>query len=81
MRIIIIAPFDGSPAAEAGIRAGDIILAVDDKSTSGMSLAEVVALVRGPKGTAVKLLIKHQDAEEAEALNRDWESADAEVAE
>lgn len=67
-QIMITVPYAGSPAAEAGIEAGDIILAVDGRSTAEMSLAEVVALVRGPKGTTVRLLVRHQDETEAEEI-------------
>ncbi len=54
---VIIAPFDGSPAAEAGIKAGDLILGVDGEDVTSLSLNEVVDLVRGPKGTEVVLTI------------------------
>ena len=57
---IIIAPIADSPAAEAGIRAGDIILEIDGRPTSEMSLAETVLSIRGDKGTSVRLLILHQ---------------------
>jgi len=57
---IIIGPIADSPAAKAGIRAGDIILEIDSRSTSGMSLAETVLSTRGAKGTSVRLLILHQ---------------------
>jgi carboxyl-terminal processing protease len=59
-KIVVIAPVAGSPADEAGIRAGDVILEVDGKPTAEMSLTEVVLSVQGPKGTAVSLLILHQ---------------------
>ena len=64
----IIAPIGDSPAARAGIRAGDIILEIDGSSTSEMSLAEAVLKIRGPKGTPVRLLILHQDETEPEEI-------------
>jgi carboxyl-terminal processing protease len=59
-QLMIIAPIANSPAAKAGIRAGDIILEIEGRSTSEMSLAEAVLIIRGPKGTAIRLLILHQ---------------------
>ena len=59
-QLMIIAPIDNSPASKAGIRAGDIILEIDGRSASGMSLQEAVLHIRGPKGTPVRLLILHQ---------------------
>jgi carboxyl-terminal processing protease len=56
---VILAPLENSPAAKAGIKTGDVILAVNGKSTQGLSLTEMVLLVRGPAGTTVKLLIQH----------------------
>lgn len=63
-QLTVIAPMASSPAAEAGIRAGDVVLEIDDKPTLGMSLIEAVLNVRGPKGTSVRLLILHQDETE-----------------
>ncbi len=56
----IVAPLENSPAQKAGIKTGDVILAIDGKSTRGMSLTEVVLSIRGPAGTTVKLTILHQ---------------------
>ena len=59
-QLTIIAPIDGSPAARAGIKAGDVILEVNGQPTSEMSLTEAVLIIRGPEGTSVKLLVLHQ---------------------
>jgi carboxyl-terminal processing protease len=50
--------FSGAPAEVAGLRAGDVILEVDGKSVKGMDMAEAIGLIRGPKGTQVRLLVQ-----------------------
>ena len=67
-QIMIIAPIADSPAAKAGIKAGDIILGINGEPTSEMSLAEAVLYIRGPKGTSVRLLILHQGETEPEEI-------------
>jgi len=67
-QIIIIAPIADSPAERAGIRPGDIILEIDGRSTSGMSLVEAVLSIQGPKGTTVTLLILHQGETEPKVI-------------
>jgi carboxyl-terminal processing protease len=54
-RTMVLAPYLGAPAYEAGIRPGDIILKVDDKPTDGLSTSEVADLLKGPKGTVVRI--------------------------
>ena len=61
-RPTIVAPIPGSPALEAGIKPGDVILKVDGKDVTGLSLDQVVNQVRGPAGTSVTLTILHPDA-------------------
>lgn len=65
-KLSIIAPLDGSPAQKAGLRAGDIILKINDEDTTGMSLNDAVSKIRGAKGTEVKLLISREGADQKE---------------
>ncbi len=55
--IIIVSPVEGTPAYEAGIKAKDKILSIDDVSTKGMDIENAVKLIRGQRGTKVKLEI------------------------
>jgi carboxyl-terminal processing protease len=65
---IIVTPFDGSPADEAGVKAGDIIMEVDGEDTSGMELSEVVDRIRGPENTQVTLTVLRLDEAGNESL-------------
>jgi carboxyl-terminal processing protease len=56
-KVIVIAPFAGSPAYRAGIHPGDIIAAVDGKPTDNMNTSDVADLLKGPKGTTVHITI------------------------
>jgi carboxyl-terminal processing protease len=53
----IISPIDGSPAAEAGLRSGDVILKLGNVPVKGMTLNEAIDLMRGPKGSKIELSI------------------------
>ncbi len=57
--LTIIAPIPGAPAEAAGIRPGDVVLAVNGEDISHLSLIEAVNLIRGPRGTDVTLLVRH----------------------
>ncbi len=59
-RPVIIAPLENSPAFKAGLKTGDVILAINGEPTDGMSLLEAVLNIRGPAGTTVRLTIIHQ---------------------
>ena len=62
----IVRPIDGQPAALAGLKPGDILIAVDGESVLGVSFDEVILMVRGPKDTTVNLTITREG--EAEPL-------------
>src|SRR5215472_1159277 len=54
-KIIVIAPFVGTPAYKVGLRPGDAIIAVDGKTTENLSVADVADMLKGPKGTNVHI--------------------------
>ena len=62
-KVIVIFPFVGTPAYKAGIHPGDVIVAVDGKSTENMSTADVADLLKGPKGTTVHISISREGVE------------------
>ncbi|SKB64319.1 S41 family peptidase [Malaciobacter marinus] len=55
--LTVISPIDGTPAYEAGVKAGDIILKIDDKSTLNMTLNDAVGLMRGKPKTKIDLTV------------------------
>lgn len=59
-RLQIVAPLDGLPADQAGLLPGDWIVLIDGVETTGMSVEEAVALIRGEKGTQVVLTIARE---------------------
>jgi len=63
--LTVIAPIEDTPAARAGLRAGDKILEINGRSTEDMSQEQAVSLIRGPKGTKVTLLILRNIKEKA----------------
>ena len=61
----VVAPIDDTPAARAGIMAGDLISAIDDESVQGLTLNQAVDKMRGPVNTSVKLTVLRGSARES----------------
>lgn len=68
---VITAVYEGSPAAEAGLQAGDVISKVDGNDVSGMNLDNIVSLIKGEKGTEVKITVLRYGQEIETAAVRD----------
>ena len=62
----VVSPIDDTPAAKAGIKAGDYITNIDDETVVGMSLNEAVSKLRGKVGTKVKLSIRRVNSKPLE---------------
>ncbi len=60
-RLVVIAPLKDTPADKAGVKAGDLIIEINSKDTSNLSLPEAVGLIRGKKGTTVKLALYREN--------------------
>jgi carboxyl-terminal processing protease len=57
---VVMAPYVGAPAYNAGLRPGDVIVKVDEKATDGLTTGEVADLLKGPKGTIVKITVARE---------------------
>ena len=66
--ITILAPMPDTPAEAAGVKPGDVILEVDGENIKGMTLLEVIRLIRGDKGTKVTILVRHLSSAEPVAI-------------
>lgn len=66
--VVIVTPYDDTPASQAGLKAGDTILAIDEESVKGWSLDEVAKRLRGEQGSNVKLSILPLDAKSPRTL-------------
>lgn len=67
----IVSPIAGSPAEEAGLMPNDLIVEVDGESVADLNINEAVALIRGPQGTEVDLLVLRGDTEFTVTITRD----------
>jgi len=61
--LTVVSPIEGTPAYEAGIKAGDKIIMVEGQSTQDMTLIEAVKKIRGPEGTKIHLTIAREGAD------------------
>ncbi len=61
-KILVQTPFEGTPSYKAGIRPGDVILAVDGKSTENIDSAAVASMLKGPRGTHVSVTMGREGA-------------------
>lgn len=76
-RLVVIAPLKGTPAEREGIKAKDLVLKIDDRETYDLTLPEAVELIRGPKGSKIKLVLLHEGEEKS--YEKDIERAQIDV--
>lgn len=69
-RVVIAQVSEGSPAAQAALLAGDVLRAVGDRTTAGMTVPAVAAALRGPEGTAVRVVVARGSALRTVTLRR-----------
>jgi carboxyl-terminal processing protease len=67
--LTVIAPIAGTPAEKAGLKAGDVILAINKEPTEGMSLEKAVSKIRGKRGTVVTLTIMRKSWKEPQEIS------------
>lgn len=67
---VVSAPIDGSPAAEAGVESGDVVVAVGGENVEDMKLSRVAEKVRGPEGSSVELTLRRDGDERRVTLER-----------
>jgi carboxyl-terminal processing protease len=68
-KLTIIAPLEGTPAQRSGLRSGDEIIQIDEKMTVDMTIEEAVSLIRGEKGSKVKLTILRVGSSKEQEIN------------
>jgi carboxyl-terminal processing protease len=63
-QVVVVSPFDGSPAAAAGIRSGDVIASIDGVPVNTTTLSDTIGRMRGKEGTSIKIGILRQGSTE-----------------
>jgi carboxyl-terminal processing protease len=67
-RLIVMTPPPVTPAYRSGVRAGDLIMTIEGKTTEGVTLSGAVKLLKGKAGTKVTIGVRHEDAEKIEDI-------------
>tara|TARA_B100001093_G_scaffold310593_1_gene296358 strand:- start:3167 stop:4309 length:1143 start_codon:yes stop_codon:yes gene_type:complete len=65
----VISPFDDTPAANAGVKAGDYIVKIENEQVQGKSLMEAVKLMRGPVGSSINITVRRKNERKAIEFN------------
>ena len=79
-QLIVVAPLDGSPAKDMGVRAGDRILEIDGENTIGITISQAVAKIRGKAGTSISLTLGREGSDpETISIRRDVIKVDSVV--
>jgi len=65
----VISPIDNTPAEEAGVKAGDYIVKINDIQVQGKTLTEAVELMRGPVGSTIKITVRRRGVKKAIIFN------------
>ncbi len=63
-RLTVMTPLPGTPAYKAGVRAGDVIVEIEDESTEGFSVEDAVKLLKGKPGETVRIGVQHLNSDE-----------------
>ncbi|MFO7717233.1 MAG: S41 family peptidase [Thermodesulfobacteriota bacterium] len=67
-RLTVVSPIEDTPAYEAGLQSGDVIMEINGESTQDITMMEAVKKIRGPKGSSVELTILHPEADKPETI-------------
>ncbi len=65
----VITPIDDTPAAKAGVKAGDYIVRINEEQVQGKTLMEAVNLMRGPVGSSIKITVRRKGLRKAKIFN------------